>query len=70
MELNISEFSDNSMSSYDQIPENNAPIKVIKQQQQQKEHQFQEHQRQFQEHQHQLQLLLQQLQLFKPRHQL
>ena len=33
MELNISEFSDNSMSSYDQIPENNAPIKVIRQQQ-------------------------------------
>jgi hypothetical protein len=39
MELNISEFSDNSMSSYDQIPENNAPIKVIKQQQQQKQQQ-------------------------------
>jgi len=39
MELNISEFSDNSMSSYDQIPENNAPIKVIKQQQQVKQHQ-------------------------------
>jgi hypothetical protein len=35
MELNISEISDSSMSSYDQIPENMAPIKVIKRQQQQ-----------------------------------
>ena len=34
MELNISEFSDNSMSNFEKIPENNAPIKVIKQQQQ------------------------------------
>ena len=44
MELNISEFSDNSMSSYDQIPENNAPIKVIKQQQKQQQQQQQKQQ--------------------------